>query len=240
MRPRPVRPLGDGRLRSPCRRCRCRARRIAAARPALCRPGHRRRARPHGIRTGVRSNPQQQRGGHCGDGRGVRRACRCDRNGRRRSSRAFAVGVLPGNPSSAFVALQELIRPVALALAGRRDPLLPRVIARLEGTTRAKPALTYASYAQVRVAEHNFVVRPLINKCSALTRAASVADGFIVVPPGSATFATGAQLDVDVFDWTAVATGQSQTPVSPRGFGPSGRGANVWTKTGSTWRSASS
>jgi molybdopterin molybdotransferase len=117
------------------------------------------------------------------------------------------VGVLPGNPSSAFVALHELIRPAVLSLAGRRDPLLPRVSARLEGSARAKPALTYASYAQVRVAERGFVVRPLGNQCSALTRTASVADGFIVVAPGSATFATGAQMDVDVFDWTAVASG---------------------------------
>jgi molybdenum cofactor synthesis domain-containing protein len=115
------------------------------------------------------------------------------------------IGVLPGNPSSAFVALQELIRPAIRALAGQRCPLLPRVIARLEGNARAKPGLTYASYAQVRVAEDGFVVRPLTNQCSSLTRTASLADGFVIIPPGSTNFATGARMAADVFDWTGVA-----------------------------------
>ncbi len=117
------------------------------------------------------------------------------------------VGVLPGNPSAAFVALQELIRPAILALAGQLNPLLPRVFARLEGSARAKPEVTYASYAQVRTAEDGFVVRPLANQCSSLTRTASLADGFVIIPPGSSSFATGVQMATDVFDWTAVAKG---------------------------------
>jgi molybdopterin molybdotransferase len=114
------------------------------------------------------------------------------------------IAVLPGNPSSAFIALQLLVRPALHALSGRTDALPPLQPARLEGRVRAKPASTFASYAQVRLVAGRLVARPLGNQCSALTRSASDADGFILVPPGEQTFETGATVDVDVFDWTNV------------------------------------
>jgi molybdopterin molybdotransferase len=117
---------------------------------------------------------------------------------------AARVAVLPGNPSSAFIALQEFVRPALWALAGRPDPLSPMQTARLDGRIRAKPNSSYACYAQVRLREGSLVARPLNNQCSALTRSASEADGFIIAAPGSETFTTGATVSVDVFDWTNV------------------------------------
>jgi molybdopterin molybdotransferase len=116
------------------------------------------------------------------------------------------VAVLPGNPSSAFVALQELARPALRALAGHAKPVPARCSARLEGRVRAKPGSTYACFAEVRVAGGALVARPLDNQCSALTRSASRADGLILMPPGSQTFTSGADVEVDVFDWSNVAS----------------------------------
>ncbi len=124
--------------------------------------------------------------------------------GRRDSTR---VAVLPGNPSSAFAALQLLVRPALFALGGRCDPLPPLHHARLDGRVRAKPNSTYVAYARVRIVDGRLSAQPLANQCSALTRSASEADGFIVVPPGIQTFTSGATVDLDVFDWTNVGAG---------------------------------
>ena len=115
------------------------------------------------------------------------------------------LAVLPGNPSSAFIALQLLVRPALDALCGVARASRPLQPARLEGHVRAKPSSTFASYARVRLVGGQLVATPLDNQCSALTRSASDADGFIIVPPGDRTYETGAIVDVDVFDWANVA-----------------------------------
>lgn len=116
------------------------------------------------------------------------------------------VAVLPGNPSSAFVALHELVRLALARLAGMNDPLLPRIQALLAGSIRAKAQRTYAAYATVRTTPGGIVAAPLANQCSALTRTAADADGFIIVPPGRGDYASGDTVAVDVFDWSRVGT----------------------------------
>ncbi len=118
------------------------------------------------------------------------------------------VAVLPGNPSSAFIALQEFVRPALFALGGRRDPLPSTHPARLDGRIRAKANSAFACYAQVRLREGCLIARPLDNQCSALTRTASEADGFILMQPGTETLGSGATVRVDVFDWTNVGASQ--------------------------------
>jgi molybdopterin molybdotransferase len=115
------------------------------------------------------------------------------------------VAVLPGNPSSAFVALHEIVRLAALSLAGASDVRLPRVAATLAtGHVHGKAERTYACYAALRCASGAWEATPLENQCSALTRTASDAAGFIVVPPGSGDYAPGDAVYVDVVDWTRV------------------------------------
>lgn len=126
------------------------------------------------------------------------------------SASAAHVAVLPGNPSSAFIGLQEIARPALLALAGRRDPLLPRVRAALRARVHGKAVRTFAAYARVRLRDGAFVAEPLGNQCSSLTRSAAEADGFVIVPPGRGDLAAGAAVDVDVYDWTNVASDGSR------------------------------
>jgi molybdopterin molybdotransferase len=119
---------------------------------------------------------------------------------------AVRIAVLPGNPSSAFVALHEIVRIATLGLAGcAGDNRLPRVRATLAGgRIHGKAERTYAAYATVRTAPSGFIATPLDNQCSALTRTASDAAGFIVVPPGRRDYSPGEAVDVDVVDWTRV------------------------------------
>jgi molybdopterin molybdotransferase len=116
------------------------------------------------------------------------------------------VAVLPGNPSSAFVALHELVRPALLTLAGRSDTLLPRVHGVLSGSVHGKAERTYAVYATLRLERGGFVAMPLVNQCSALTRTAADADGFIVAPPGRRQYVAGETVAIDVFEWSRVAS----------------------------------
>jgi molybdopterin molybdotransferase len=120
------------------------------------------------------------------------------------------VAVLPGNPSSAFVALHEFVRLAALGLAGCGQTRLPRVRAMLAGHVHGKVERAYAVYATLRVPETGFVATPLDNQCSALTRTAADADGFIVVPPGRHDYGPGDRVAFDVVDWTRVAAINSQ------------------------------
>jgi molybdopterin molybdotransferase len=116
------------------------------------------------------------------------------------------VAVLPGNPAAAFVALHEFVRPAIRALCGHADPLLPRVRATLHGVIRAKPGRHFAAFAAVSVGTDGFIVTPLENQCSSLTRTAVDAAGLIIVPPGLRTYAAFERVDVDIFDWTRVTT----------------------------------
>ncbi|MBV9103911.1 MAG: hypothetical protein JO060_09980 [Candidatus Eremiobacteraeota bacterium] len=112
------------------------------------------------------------------------------------------VAVLPGNPSSAFVALHELVRLAALTLSGESEVALPRLEARLEGRLHGKAQRTYAAYASLHIASDGFVATPLDNQCSALTRTASEAAGFIIAPPGRHEYEPGDRVLVDVVDWS--------------------------------------
>ncbi len=99
------------------------------------------------------------------------------------------------------------MRLAALSLAGAADVRLPRIAATLAtGYVHGKPERTYACYAALRCTSGAWEATPLENQCSALTRTASDAAGFIVVPPGKRDYAAGDAVQVDVVDWTRVSS----------------------------------
>jgi len=124
--------------------------------------------------------------------------------------------VLPGNPSSAFVALHEFVRLAAFSMLGEAEVRLPRVVAKLAGAIHGKASRTYAAYAILSTTADGFVATPLVNQCSALTRTASDASGFIVLPPGARDLGAGEQVSFDIVDWSRVAGSPSaRDPLSP-------------------------
>lgn len=116
------------------------------------------------------------------------------------------VAVLPGNPAAAFVAYHEFVGPAVRALAGQRDPFLPRVPARLAGSIRAKPGRHFAAFAKLAIERDGFVATPLENQCSSLTRTAAGAAGLLIVPPGPQRYGPGDRVAVDIIDWGRVIT----------------------------------
>jgi molybdopterin molybdotransferase len=117
------------------------------------------------------------------------------------------VAVLPGNPAAAFVALHEFVLPALRAQGGSREPLPPRVWARLEGTIHGKAARHFAAFATVASDPSGLIATPLGNQCSSLTRTAVDAAGLIIVPPGQHTYAPGDPVEVDLIDPARIGVG---------------------------------
>ena len=92
---------------------------------------------------------------------------------------------LPGNPGSAFVTFQVLVRPFVLALGGHSRVHRPTIRARAVDPLRSPARLTHffrvrvsgdpASGAEVRLTGH---------QSSGLVRSVALADGLAVVPEG--------------------------------------------------------
>jgi molybdopterin molybdotransferase len=116
---------------------------------------------------------------------------------------ATAVAVLPGNPASAFVALHEFVRPAVAALGGRADRMA-RIPVRLDGSLHARRGRAYAAYCRVRFSDGTYIATPLVNQCSALTRLAAEADGFVIVPADGRDLAPGDAALVDIVRWDRI------------------------------------
>ncbi len=128
---------------------------------------------------------------------------------------AAFIGVLPGNPAAAFVALHEFVLPAVRALAGDAEPRPPRGDASLVGSIKAKPGRHFAAFAALSLDRTGLIATPLENQCSSLTRTAAACAGFIIVPPGPRTYRDGDRVAVDIIDWSRVTTRRAQPDVSP-------------------------
>jgi molybdopterin molybdotransferase len=121
--------------------------------------------------------------------------------GRRNGTIVVAV---PGNPASAFVALHEFVRPAIAALGGRADGRMARISAELAGSLHARKGRSLAAYARVDFTGGRFVAALLENQCSALTRLAADADGFIIVDPDADDLNAGDRVAVDIVSWDRI------------------------------------
>jgi molybdopterin molybdotransferase len=118
------------------------------------------------------------------------------------------VCVLPGNPAAAFVCFHKLVGPALARLSGRRACELPRLRARLDAELHARPGRPHFVLARIHREAEGFVVRPLVNQCSALVRSAADANAIVTVQEKSGEFTAWLRrhemIDVEVFDWSSV------------------------------------
>ncbi|HSM04941.1 MAG TPA: gephyrin-like molybdotransferase Glp [Longimicrobiales bacterium] len=109
----------------------------------------------------------------------------------------LAVFGLPGNPASAFVTFQVLVRPFLRRLAGRSDLHLPVLRA-----SAAEPFPTHdrrTQFVRVRLAEDRegrLTARSTGPQGSGLVHGLALAQGLAVVPAGLAECPVGTPLDV--------------------------------------------
>jgi molybdopterin molybdotransferase len=106
-------------------------------------------------------------------------------------ARPLPVFGLPGNPASAFVTFQVLVRPFILALAGHRD--LHRLVVQARAGEALTSAADMAHFYRVCLEEsdHGLVARLTGLQGSGLVRSLGKADGLALVPVGVETIAAG-------------------------------------------------
>jgi len=120
--------------------------------------------------------------------------------------RGLPVVVLPGNPAAAFVGFHEFVVPALRRLSGQRERGWPILQACLRGrAVRAKPGRAYIVLARGFFSADGLEVEPLPNQCSVLVRTAAETSALILLPEGTAQFAPGDSVAVQVVDWERAA-----------------------------------
>jgi molybdopterin molybdotransferase len=109
---------------------------------------------------------------------------------------------LPGNPVSVLVSFEQFARPSLLKMQGARHVLRPQLVASAGETFATDPEKTVF----VRVLVEGLEAGPPIvvksgGQASNVLSAAAAADGFALVPRGTATIERGDPLMVEMFKW---------------------------------------
>ncbi|HEU5113119.1 MAG TPA: gephyrin-like molybdotransferase Glp [Acidimicrobiia bacterium] len=109
---------------------------------------------------------------------------------------------LPGNPVSVLVSFEQFARPSFLKLQGARHVLRPQLVATAGETLATDPEKTVFVRVLVKGLEGG---SPTVVKsggqASNVLSAAAAADGFALVPRGTATIERGDAVTVEMFKW---------------------------------------
>lgn len=111
---------------------------------------------------------------------------------------------LPGNPVSALIMLETLVKPILLRMFGQTDNPLP-VRARLESALRLDPGLEHRIPVQLLRGGEDVTARPLLGSSSQL-HILAYANAFIIVPEGSGGIEQGIWVDALPFSRTRTLT----------------------------------
>ncbi len=107
---------------------------------------------------------------------------------------------LPGNPVSVLVSFEQFVRPAILHMMGAVELFRPRIVATAAEPISTDPAKTV--FVRVEVAfDRGWTARPSGGQSSNVLSALAAADGFAVVPVGTADVAPGDQVEVEMLYW---------------------------------------
>ena len=107
---------------------------------------------------------------------------------------------LPGNPVSAFVAFEQLVRPALLAMQGATRVLRPRIRAIAgEKIESDKHRLEFVRVSLELQDRGRLVATPSGGQGSHMLAALAAADGFAVVPVGEDLVKAGQGVDIELF-----------------------------------------
>jgi molybdopterin molybdotransferase len=106
---------------------------------------------------------------------------------------------LPGNPVSVTVAFEQFVRPALLRMMGARRLFRPRIPAVLAEPASTNPDKAVFLRVAVALESGAVVVRPSGGQASNVLSALAAADGFALVPVGTADLPAGAGVEVEMF-----------------------------------------
>ena len=109
---------------------------------------------------------------------------------------------LPGNPVSVLVSFEQFARPALLKLQGARVILRPQLVASAGETLDTDPEKTVFVRVVVNGLDHGVpTVVKSGRQASNVLSAAATADGFALVPRGTAVIGQGEEVTVEMFKW---------------------------------------
>ncbi|MGH8948320.1 MAG: molybdopterin-binding protein, partial [Acidimicrobiia bacterium] len=110
---------------------------------------------------------------------------------------------LPGNPVSVLVSFEQFARPALLKMQGARTVLRPQLVATAGETLETDPEKTVFVRVLVEGLDQG---SPTVVKsggqASNVLSAAAAADGFALVPRGTAVVEQGDAVTVEMFKWS--------------------------------------
>lgn len=107
---------------------------------------------------------------------------------------------LPGNPVSAMVTFEELVRPVLRRLAGHTRLFRPVVEARLGEALPKPPGRLHLVRVLLERDAHGFVAFPTGSQSSGVLRSMTLAHGLLVLPADGKGLEAGARARVQLLD----------------------------------------
>lgn len=105
---------------------------------------------------------------------------------------------LPGNPVSALLLFDQLVRPALLKMMGRRDVSRPRLRARLAEGVAKKPGRTVLLRVRLARRGEEILASPSGNQDTGILRTTIDADGVAVLPAADGSLEAGASVWVEV------------------------------------------
>ena len=123
---------------------------------------------------------------------------------RRKHKTQYVFG-LPGNPVSALVTFNQLVKPAMLKMMGTENSLYGQPIshlkARLTKDLRKNPGRTHFVRALVSAPAGEFLAQPAIGQDSHMLGGLSQANGLIVFPQEAEFLPEGSYVDIELLNW---------------------------------------
>lgn len=113
---------------------------------------------------------------------------------------------LPGNPVSAMVTFEELVRPALRKMQGHRALFRPVLRARLGHALRKGDRRTHFVRVVVERDGEEWVARTTGSQSSGVLRSMTLANALLVFPSGATELAAGERVDVQVLDLDLLAS----------------------------------
>ncbi len=105
---------------------------------------------------------------------------------------------LPGNPVSAMITFEELVRPALLKMMGHRQIIKPLVTAILQEDLNKKPGKTYFARVRLERVDGKYLAWSGGNQETGFLHPMLHADALAILPPDRTTFASGEELNIHI------------------------------------------
>jgi molybdopterin molybdotransferase len=105
---------------------------------------------------------------------------------------------LPGNPVSAIITFEKMVRPALLKMMGHRQVTTPLVTAILQEELRKKPGKIFFARVRLKIAEGKFLAWSAGHQDTGFLKTMLQADALAVLPAERTSFSAGEEIDVHI------------------------------------------